>query len=233
MFSIDNYPLQDLWPDLCLSQIEPISSRALALMARNRDRTVLKTDFDRLLGAIEMMEGMEYHHDNFVRICGQLANGARLDRISLNHEAVAYVNRMGQFYAFATSKWVKKTFIRDPSSLIPTIGRLIVFRRKHAAHRSIDAPRPDDTEDLMWSHTLSLAGAFRHQWTLKPNRPAPCLAATDAAEADRALQQLYRDAYVGFQILDGKTLVDFYIERDHPTIIGDAYRLIEQVVLHE
>jgi hypothetical protein len=56
-----------------------VSERAIALMMRNRNIPILNTDSLRIYGAVEMVAGMEYHHDNFVRLCRHRAGGQQGD----------------------------------------------------------------------------------------------------------------------------------------------------------
>jgi hypothetical protein len=76
MLSIKHWNFPDPAPNIPISQIPRVSERAIALMARNRDKPLLNTDFLRIYGAVEMVAGMEYHYENFVRlsISGLLAN---------------------------------------------------------------------------------------------------------------------------------------------------------------
>ena len=58
---------------------------------------------------------------------------------ALNHEAVAYINRLGQFFYFAKAMKLQAQLSRT--------NELICFRHKYTAHRSIDNPR-DETLEL-------------------------------------------------------------------------------------
>jgi hypothetical protein len=68
-----------------------------------------------------MMEGLEYHHDNIIRITGALANGDDVSEKGVDHEAIAYLNRVGQFYYFAKSYFVRSA-ITDFRALIRLPG---------------------------------------------------------------------------------------------------------------
>lgn len=74
----------------------------------------------------------------------------RLSQIT--HEAVAYINRMGQFFSFA-----KK---HSQEMLLVRATELKIFRDKHTAHRSIDDPRKEDTYESIWSQAVSLGGFY-------------------------------------------------------------------------
>lgn len=66
------------------------------------------------------------------------------------HEAVAYINRMGQFFSFAKNKSQQMILVRATE--------LKIFRDKHTAHRSIDYPWTKDTYESKWSQAASLGG---------------------------------------------------------------------------
>jgi hypothetical protein len=230
--SIRDWNLPDPYPSLALEDIERVSTRALALIARSKDAPILSVGFVNVAGAIEMMQGMDYHHTKFLSILRALAVGAETDPIDLNHEAVAYINRMGQFRAFADSQFVKST-LPDALERIPTIGKLLVFRNKHTAHRSIDAPWRADTDELQWVHARSLSTLGGRLFTPRPDAlmPPPDDIST-VEEAKMRSRANYRSAYLTFQIFDTARgeHVDFAIERDHPRIIEEAYALVELLI---
>lgn len=66
------------------------------------------------------------------------------------HDAVAYINRLGQFHAFAR--------VKAKAHLLTRTSELMIFRNKHTAHRSIDDPRKDDDYMSMWSQAVSMGG---------------------------------------------------------------------------
>jgi hypothetical protein len=66
--SIKQWNFPDPAPNIPICQIPRYADRAIALMARNRDKPLLNTGFLRIYGAVEMVAGMEYHYDNFVRL---------------------------------------------------------------------------------------------------------------------------------------------------------------------
>ena len=68
------------------------------------------------------------------------------------HDAVAYINRLGQFYAFAKAKSQNQHLVRA--------AELLIFRNKHTAHRSIDDPRKEDDYMSMWSQAVSMGGFY-------------------------------------------------------------------------
>jgi hypothetical protein len=175
-----------------------VSERAIALMMRNRNIPILNTDSLRIYGAVEMVAGMEYHHDNFVRLCRQRAGGQQGDDLCFQHEAAAYLNRMGQFEKFVRSAFVKQVI---PHANIPTISRLMVFRNKYAAHRSIDDPWKGDTPESQVSHARSLSTKlFGHLFT--PRAGAPALAGEPFRTTEERIKYQWSSAHLTFQIFD-------------------------------
>lgn len=168
--NIDNYNLIDNNSDKEIDAIHPLSARAFSLVARNWTRPLLKLGFINVTGAIEMLEGFEYHHDNIIRLSAELAKGERVSETNINHEAVAYLNRLGQFYYFTKSDFVGNA-ISDVDAIIPTIAKFLVFRNKHTAHRSMDAPKKDDTYDLKLSHARAVSSVMGSMFSCKPNAP--------------------------------------------------------------
>jgi len=124
-------------------------------------------------GAIGLVRGLEYHHRNFMERVALLApflaritqppsanptieripNSAEFEIIGeLDHEAVAYLNRVGQLYFFAKSLGLV--------DLLPEASALIPFRHKHTAHRSVDEPRKESAEELQQQ---AMAFGFGHR----------------------------------------------------------------------
>jgi len=219
LHSVSNWGVRDPRPDEPLESIWPLSIRALALLARNVAKPILQTDFVQAAGAVTMLKGLDYHRDRFVEIIGQLATGALQSYDTALHEAVAYVNRAGQFYYFATSKLVTERGERPP---IPKFEALIPFRHKHTAHRSIDKPISSDTRDLQAYQAISmnLDGRSFH----------PRDGATIKATLETALFPL-RTGYLVFQISLGEGNYYFLnIERDHEALMLEAYAVLEAVL---
>ena len=70
---------------------------------------------------------------------------------TLRHEAVAYVNRLGQLHFFAKSL--------GHHHLLPKTTELLPFRHKHTAHRSIDQPQAESADEL---RSQTMAFGFVH-----------------------------------------------------------------------
>lgn len=110
-------------PGIALEFIERLSVRAYALQVRSTVSPACIDGFIDISGAIEMMEAMEYHHDNFVRIHRAVMDPFSDFSSALRHEAVAYLNRMAQFHTFARSHFVTR-YVNNAQSIVPTIRRL-------------------------------------------------------------------------------------------------------------
>jgi len=170
-----NWRIDDPRPGVPLTEIHPHSSRAWALLSRSKERDVVHQHLIRIVGAIDMLAGLEYHRANFCRTVAELAfipmsHPAASERhLSLVHEAVAYLNRLGQFYYFASSHSVEET-VPGWRNTIPTIVEFKRFRDKHSAHRSLDAPRPDDKPFTQQVHALALSSLGGWLFHPKPGR---------------------------------------------------------------
>src|SRR5262249_27339491 len=144
------YQFTDPNPALPLSEITPFSRRAWVVLARHQNGRAAKAGQMNIIGAIDMLDGLEYHHAAYMIVIERLAAESLASEQSglyhkhLVHEALAYLNRMGQFYYFAHSNFVRQ-FVPDPDPIISTIVLYKPFRDKHAAHRAIDRPRREDT----------------------------------------------------------------------------------------
>jgi hypothetical protein len=216
---IQNWRVSDARPGEPLESIQPFSVRAKALVARNSTKPILGTDFLQIAGAVSMLRGLDYHRDRFVDIIRCLAAGTLDSDETALHEAVAYVNRGGQYFYFAQSDLVKRQGKCPP---IPFLETLIQFRNKHTAHRSIDKPLKSDTEHLQAYQAMSMD--FDGRLFL------PREGATIEATLERALFP-WRAGYLVFQINLGEG--KFYhlnIERDHDALMREAYSVLELVL---
>jgi hypothetical protein len=100
--------------NLPLGEVMPISLRIWTLFARNREKSILDTNFLNLYGTVDMVRGLEYHYTNFMNAVNRLSELPIISEEttkfehSLRHEIIAYLNRMGQFYHFVESDFVKE-----------------------------------------------------------------------------------------------------------------------------
>ena len=125
-----------------------------------------------LMGLLDMVEGLEYHHKKFVRM--ENIQRKILQKIfdeeellptppqNMIHESVAYLNRLGQIDALITSEWFKRQIGEtELANLCPIILSLMPLRNKFAAHRSIDYRR-DETNSQLINHASVPLGL---KWT--------------------------------------------------------------------
>jgi hypothetical protein len=228
--NIDNFNFKDPHERILLNEIHPLSERAFSHLARSRNLSILKHSFVNIYGAVEMMQGLTYHHSRFMSLVESCHTTVPTLQTAgaLRHEVVAYLNRLGQFWSFSKSDLVKK-YCSSAEETLPTICKLIVFRNKHSAHRSIDNPKAEDTDGLQVMNAISLSilgGQFFHP---KPGHTSIDLFSVNTdIDLDELRCSLYKNEYLGFKIYDVKhsTYVDFYIERDHDLIMREAYCLI-------
>jgi hypothetical protein len=111
---------------------------------------------------------------------------------ALHHEAFAYLNRLGQFHTFAKAFSVEH--------LLPRATDLMLFRHKHTAHRSIDAPRREDDPNLQEAHAM----AFGFHYISVGSFPV-------------------------FAIHDHQRVEQFHMRDDHPIIMGQALDALQAV----
>ena len=232
--SIDNVNFKDPYEGIPLSEIYPLSERAVSHIARSCNQPILKHAFVNIYGAVEMMQGLTYHRDRFMGLVENCSTEVPTIHTAgaLRHEAVAYLNRLGQFWSFSKSYLIKSTSSK-PEELLPTISKLIVFRNKHSAHRSIDAPKEVDSESLQMMNAISLSILGGQFFYPKPGYSSPDLSSAPLQTEEDSLKcSFYKNDYLGFQIYDVKnsTHVNFYLERDHELIIQEAYDLINTLL---
>lgn len=234
--NIDKFNIKDSYEGIELDEIQPLSERAASLIARRKNQLILKHAFINIYGAVEMMQGLTYHHASFMRLIESCCTTAPTlqTESSLRHEAIAYLNRVGQFWSFAKSDLVKDC-CPVLEEMLPTLSTLIVFRNKHTAHRSIDSPRAEDTKIHQVMNAVSLSVLGPKFFRPKSGHISPDLFTENTdIDLDEYKRSLYRNSYLGFQIQDVKhsAAVNFYIERDHEVIMGEAYSLIRNLLSH-
>lgn len=98
----NEWTVKDHYPEKSIQDIEPISLRAYSLVSRNSNCLGPRDGAINLLGALEMLEALDYHFNNFMEL------GNSDSTINQKHEAVAYLNRLGQLYYFIKSGFTKK-----------------------------------------------------------------------------------------------------------------------------
>lgn len=163
------FNFSDAFPLLPLNEIHPISVRAQSWFSRaSKIGDFFGKPQTQILGGVLFLSGLDYHHDQFLshykklkpyylrkkRFMEQMrqANNSALSPLpnhtekayldAMHHEAVAYINRLGQFMYFAKAMNLDAICSRGKE--------LLSFRNKHTAHRSIDDPRgePLDIKEM-------------------------------------------------------------------------------------
>ena len=232
--NIDNIYFKDPHEGISLNEIHPLSERAASHIARSRSLPILKHAFVNIYGAIEMMQGLTYHHARFMSLVESCHTTVPTLQTAgaLRHEVVAYLNRLGQFWSFSKSDLVKEC-CPSPEETLPTLSKLIVFRNKHTAHRSIDSPKAEDSDGLQVMNAISLSILGGQLFHPKLGHTSTDWSSVNTdKDFDKLRCSLYRNEYLGFQIYDVKhsTHVSFYIERDHESILSEAYCLISTLL---
>ena len=232
---IAGWQVSDECPKLPLDKVDPISKRATCLVARNKAKPPLRANFLNIQGAVEMMKGLDYHHHNFMKIINRLAEVDMSDeaqglKANLLHEVVAYLNRVGQLHYFVFSPFVKN-HCPTAESLTPTIEKFLIFRHKHSAHRSIDKPQ-NETAHIQETQAMSMSSIGGKIFETKPGQSCNLLdIKTDADQTAHFLNN-WKKCYWVCQLItdDPKDFRNFSIEREHPTIMLEAYVVLEMLL---
>lgn len=206
-----HFHVADPRPGQKLSGITPLSARARSWLARVTFG-IPEGESIQVVGAVTILEGLDYHCARFMdlvnrlepyysRVAGEVAGDSpdksgqspsRLfptvaeneDLNALDHESVAYLNRLGQFFAYAKARGLATRLVKA--------HELMVFRNKHTAHRSIDAPRGESQQEQ--EHQAMSFGFYR----------------------------LTRGGFPTYQIVSGKKHHEFQMRRDHPMVMQEA-----------
>lgn len=201
------FNITDPHPGERLGDIMPLSARARSWLARV-NVGIPEDESIQAVGAITMLEGLDYHYSRFVKLVNRLGpyfscrgaawpanSGEAVQRLfptateaedlnGLDHESVAYLNRLGQFHTFAKAHGLASRLLKT--------HELIVFRNKHTAHRSIDAPRGESQHER--EYQAMTFGFYR----------------------------LTRGGFPTYQILSGRKHHEFDMCRDHPLVMQEA-----------
>jgi hypothetical protein len=231
---IASWRIIDECPELPLDMVFPISKRAACLIARNKANRLLKTNFLNIQGAVDMMKGLDYHHDNFMKLIHRLAEVDLSDeaqglKVYLSHEVVAYLNRLGQFHYLIASDFVKE-HCSDATALASTIKKFVVFRMKHSAHRSIDKPRGESAR-IQETQAMSLSSIGGNTFEPKPANPCNLLEVKTTADMLAYRRNNWIKCYFSQQLItdDPEIAYSFSIEKEHLTIMREAYAVLEKV----
>lgn len=233
MLDINTWNWPDPHPTTELAKIALASERAMALVVRNRQAPALQTHLLQIVGAIEMIAAMEYHHRAFLRLHRRMVRSGDTDELHLRHEAIAYLNRLGQFVTFCRSRFASEAGV-VPAHALPTLERAMIFRNKHSAHRSIDAPRKGDTPGLTHSHARALSNTFGSLFRPRPGRRPLNLRRLPMSDPLAFFKrQTWRSGFLLFQFqLEGGGYLNLSLEEEHPAMMDEAYGVIERVTLN-
>ena len=174
----EDLPLEDGAKGKALHRL-PAEHRAYAWFARAwNSGAIPEMDFELFGGAVIMIEGLVHHYRSFVShhrklnafisavrketrkgsvvfssggyAVRGLTQKERAAARACAHEAIAYLNRLGQFYYFAKSTRINRAVE------LHRVTELMPIRMKFAAHRSIDAPR-GESENVLRNQAFSFA----------------------------------------------------------------------------
>jgi hypothetical protein len=219
--------VEDPFPGVHLDTIAPISLRARSLLARSSPLLNDRIDCYRLNGSIDIMEGLEYHYSNWLRIINHSRSGMEYDGAAVTHEIIAYFNRLGQFYYFATSSFVDAR-VPDAIASLQEISRLIPFRHKIAAHRSIDQPRgqADQNEDERRFFAVNKGSLL-----IMPRNDQSKLSPPTGNTLDLARTEILKQGFPVYQLsLDPLAWIQFAPERDHDLVMADCFSLYSHLL---
>lgn len=208
----DDWNLVDPAPELPLANIESVSVRASALVARSSS-ALLREHFVQIIGVTSMLAGLEYHYANFLSVLSGLPAQFGRDISAAQHEAIAWLNRVGQFHYFSRSELVAR---RLPAVSTPRIEYVLPFRMKHAAHRSIDVPRKD-TGNQQLNHAMMLSALGGSLWIPRSG-------------IDRAAEASFppgSDTHcLVFQVHLDDGVRHLNVEEEHPRILEEMYTVL-------
>lgn len=208
------FNITDQYPEEELNTIMPLSARARSWLARvNVD--IPDGESIQAIGAVVMLDGLDYHHARFMKLMERLGryfshrgavwggqssdfyqqlfptSAETEDLNGLDHESIAYLNRLGQFHAYAKA--------RGQASRLLKTRELMVFRNKHAAHRSIDVPKGESRDDQEFQ-----AMAF-------------------------GFYRITREGIPTYQIISNRKRYEFDMHRDHPVVMQEAIDVLFSV----
>ena len=135
----------------------------------------------------------------------------------LDHEAVAYLHRLGQFYYFAKSLKLLHN--------CPKIKELYLFRRKIIGHRSIDVPYfkdgqlEDQIPEQIWqagcfmrrSYVGKLEPDFDYQKDMQKYKEG----------FNTPKKYLHEKMNITYQIISNGMCSNFTPQKDHPVILKE------------
>lgn len=153
------------------------TTRVWQLFAQNKNSKALKEHEVELIGIPDMVNGLEYHYKKFQQLENtqrrHLQNKFNTQMLypttnNAIHEAVAYLNRVGQLHTLLTSKWFKNYISEaELSQLCPTLLAVMPLRNKHTSHRSIDDPINEDDYKQAFAASIPLIVTWQGKSSLE------------------------------------------------------------------
>ncbi len=222
--------------------------KILHLFALRSPHQSFKTHEDTLVGILDMIKGIEYHFkkiknyekaacrwvteienlsDDKDKLINLYRTGLpRTNHHPASHEAVAYINRVGQLAYFFKSDWFKKNVKEEVIvSKVPAILALQPLRNKYTAHRQDDYPKKDDCSNLgIHQHGL------RHGLAYPIGKPKEVRIEYQfpPKQRDNLLKKHRSQAVPDIEYFGGNNnLVIFRPTEVHPIILEQAIDLLE------
>jgi len=168
---------------------------------------------DLIHGATAILKGLRYHAEKFTALQNTLDGLDHMDPdqdssiraiiSDMNNEAIAYFNRIGQFYYFAKSQNVN-AIIPDYAQHIPRILQLKIFRMKQSAHRATDAPQGENPANMA---QLDRLFTYQHITINK-----------------RLWFQVLLDEV---DPVTGNQSINFFLLEDHPVLVSEIEKFIQ------
>jgi len=219
-------------PGTALADIHPLSARARALIARSKTHPALASDFPRVNGAAEMLDGLQYHFDNYLQhraamrphddavLAYQRAvtSGAALDETvaeamitttALAEEALRKARHEVIAYLNVLGRFYY--FARKLQHGFRRVADLLSVRNKVTAHRSVDDPRRE-SQHLQDMQAMALSSVAGHQFSFPSGR------------AQLSFQVKVDDAP------PAGTYVDVCLEQDHEVVAAEVYAVLEELL---
>lgn len=215
-----NWSQIDPYPNLALEEIQDPELRIMALLARNASSRIMKTNCLNIMGAVESLSGIAYHAKQHERLLWSENTQEEALRAGMRHEITAYFNRCGQFYYFLKSDPVKEILSGIEKSCAE-LNRVMLFRHKITAHRSIDKPFPEDTIELQVAQALALLG---RTWEPKSEKAAKQELSVEPRKSLRGTH------YLIYQVRNAENCIQFSIERDHQKLFSECEAALTKIV---
>lgn len=209
-----NWRIADLCPNIPLQEISPISERVNSLVFRSMSQEILRSNFMTVMGVVEILRGLDYHAKRYLDLVDERGKGRSEVEQDVNHEANAYFNRLGQFWYFIISKFVKSR-IPNVVKTVPRLSELTIFRHKYSAHRSIDKPDGIDSEESRVWQSMIFWGSI---WQPK------------SKDAVGKHENVWASHFRVYQIHDDNKCVNFTFETDHPIVMDEAFKVMSSLL---